>query len=64
MAKETKVTLNCPALGDREFEVSHAERLLSMPKNGGWKLPDNSKFVFENGSINRRNKRDNNQEDK
>ena len=30
----------------REFEFGHAERLLRMPKNGGWHLPENSKFEF------------------
>ena len=59
MSKQTIITLNCPALGDRQFEVSHAERLLAMPNNGGWKLPDNSPYVYENGSISRRNKKEN-----
>ncbi len=54
--KTTMITLNCPALGDRQFEVSHAERLLAMPINGGWHLPENSKYVYENGSIARRHK--------
>lgn len=31
----------------RDFEVSHAERLLNMPNNGGWQLPENSKFEFD-----------------
>ena len=56
-SKVTLITLNCPALGDREFEVSHAERLLSMPNTGGWQLPDGSDFVFENGTINRKVKK-------
>lgn len=54
--KITMITLSCPACGDRQFEVSHAERLLSMPKNGGWHLPENSNYVFTNGSISRRHK--------
>lgn len=62
MAKTTKVKLVCPSLGEREFEVSHAERLLAMPKNGGWQLPKDSSFVFENGSISRRNKKESNGE--
>ena len=57
--KVTMITLNCPALGDRQFEVSHAERLLAMPKNGGWQLPNESQYVYENGSISRRNKKGN-----
>lgn len=63
MAKTTKktvVTLNCPALGDRQFEVSHAERLLAMPNNGGWHLPENSQYEYKDGSITRRNKKKDN----
>lgn len=60
MAKITTIILNSPILGDREFEVSHAERLLSMANNGGWQLPNNSKYVFENGSITRRSKKESN----
>lgn len=54
------ITLNCQSLGDRRFEVSHAERLLAMPKNGGWHLPENSPYEFKNGSIARRNKKESN----
>lgn len=64
MAKKTIITLNCPALGDREFEVSHAERLLAMPNNGGWQLPVDSKYKYENGSITRRDKKESNREKK
>lgn len=38
----------------REFEISHAERLLRMPNNGGWHLPENSKFEFVNNGLQRR----------
>lgn len=56
--KRTTVTLQCCTLGvTQEFEISHAERLLRMPKNGGWKLPKKSEFEFENGTIIRRNKK-------
>ena len=54
-SKVTMITLNCSSLGDAQFEVSHAERLLAMPKNGGWHLPDDSPYKYENGSIIRRN---------
>lgn len=64
MAKTTKVILTCQSLGEREFEVSHAERLLAMPKNGGWHLPEDSQYVLENGSITRRHKKDSNREEK
>lgn len=57
MAKTTQITLECPALGCRDFEVSHAERLLAMPNNGGWKLLENSPYIFDNGSISRRNQK-------
>ena len=30
----------------REFEITHAERLLMMGNNGGWQLPENSNFEF------------------
>lgn len=58
--KTTKVLLECKALNaTREFDVSHAERLLRMQKNGGWQLPENSKFEFskENGLRYKRNKK-------
>ena len=54
------ITLSCPSLVDRQFEVSHAERLLAMPNNGGWHLPENSPYEFKNGSISRRNKKKDN----
>lgn len=44
-AKTTTVTLVANGV-TREFEISHAERILRMPKNGGWRLPENSKFEF------------------
>jgi hypothetical protein len=44
-AKTTTVTLVANGV-TREFEFSHAERLLRMPNNGGWHLPEESKFEF------------------
>lgn len=44
-AKTTAVTLVVGGV-TRMFEFSHAERLLRMRKNGGWHLPENSKFEF------------------
>lgn len=58
--KQTIVTLeNETSKTARDFEVSHAERLLKMPNNGGWQLPENSKFEFdkENGLRYKRNKK-------
>ncbi len=60
-AKQTKVMLSA---GDvtREFEFSHAERLLKMPKSG-WRLPETSKYEFVgNALIVRRYKKGNNEE--
>jgi len=31
----------------QEFSIEHATRILRMPKNGGWKLPKDSKFKFD-----------------
>lgn len=58
--KQTIVTLENETLKTtRDLEVSHAERLLKMPNNGGWQLPENSKFEFdkENGLRYKRNKK-------
>lgn len=52
-AKVTRVTLVAGSL-TREFELSHAERLLAMPNNGGWKLPEDSKYEFVDYGIRRR----------
>lgn len=38
----------------REFEFTHAERLLRMPNNGGWHLPEESKFEFVNDGLQRK----------
>ena len=58
--KTTKVLLECTTLNTtREFDVTHAERLLKMQNNGGWQLPENSKFEFdkENGIRYKGNKK-------
>lgn len=52
--KEPTVILVVPKHNmEREFSVSHAERLLDMgPElNGGWELPEDSKYYYdeENG---------------
>lgn len=48
MAKKTMVMLTNDALGvSKEYEVSHAERILRMPNNGGWHLPENSNYQFD-----------------
>ena len=52
-AKTTTVTLVANGV-TREFEFSHAERLLRMPNNGGWHLPEKSKFEFVDYGLRRR----------
>ena len=60
MAKFTEVELENTAANSRQtFEINHAERLLRMPNNGGWRLPENSDFKFDkdNGIGYKRNKK-------
>lgn len=58
-AKTTEVMLVCPKWGyEQTLSVEHAERLLAMENNGGWQLPENSPFVYSNGTIERRNKKE------
>ena len=59
-AKTTTVTLVANGV-TREFEISHAERLLRMPNNGGWHLPESSNFEFnvDYGLRRRQDKRNN-----
>ena len=47
---KTIVRLTCGYF-QRDFEVSHAERILRMKDNGGWKLPYDSQYKFENNGI-------------
>ena len=61
--KSPTVTLVVPKHNmTREFGVEHAERLLDMGefKNGGWQLPTNSNYVYdeENGLRLKTDKRD------
>lgn len=58
-AKTTTVTLVANGVA-REFEISHAERLLRMRNNGGWELNDKQFEFVENALRRRKNKeRDN-----
>ena len=52
-AKTTTVTLVANDVA-RDFELSHAERLLRLPNNGGWHLPEDSKFEFVDYALRRR----------
>lgn len=49
---QDKVTLQVGNM-KQEFDVDHAERVLRMPRNGGWVLPNDSEFTFDekNGLI-------------
>ena len=49
-AKRTTVVLECPPVNitAEEYEINHAERLLRMPNNGGWRLPEKTPFEFSN----------------
>ena len=48
MAKFTEVELENTAANSRQtFEINHAERLLRMPNNGGWQLPEDSPYYFD-----------------
>ena len=60
-AKITKVLLEVPQHGiKQDFEIDHAERILRMKNNGGWQLPENSKYVLtQHGLERRRNKKTN-----
>ena len=60
-AKITRVLLVVPEHGiQQDFTLEHAERLLLMPNNGGWKLPKDSKFeLTENGLKYRSNTKGN-----
>lgn len=62
-AKVQKVALINDTLNVTEqFEITHAERLLRMPNNGGWQLPEKTPFEFskENGIRYKTHKKGNN----
>lgn len=59
MGKTTFVRLVVPDKGmECKVEISHAERLLGLKKNGGWVLPSDSEFEWKDGTINRRSKKE------
>lgn len=58
MTKSTKVKLIHQGITEpQEFGLEHAQKILTMPNNGGWKLID-SNFTLEDGNIKRKPKRD------
>lgn len=48
--------LKCDAIGvdSQAFAFGHAERLLMLPRNGGWELNDKRYELTEHGLIKRR----------
>lgn len=52
-AKTTSVTLVANGVS-RDFNFEHAERLLRMPRNGGWKLPEDSNYEFVGNALHKR----------
>lgn len=60
MSKNTKVLLEVPQHGIRQdFNFEHAERILLARNNGGWVLPEDSKYILTgNGLERRRNKKE------
>lgn len=48
-AKTTTVTLVAGSV-TRDFELSHAERILRL-KGSAWSLPENSEFEFVNNAL-------------
>ena len=50
------VELENEKVGKRPFQAAHAENILNATNNTGpgqWVLPKGSKFVLENGKLNR-----------
>ncbi|AFM54788.1 hypothetical protein B620_gp10 [Croceibacter phage P2559S] len=57
-SKGVQLTNSNSRVSDITLEISHAERLLKMPQNGGWKLPENSPYkLTADGLIKKSNKR-------
>lgn len=51
MNKVTMIELYAPTLNStRRFEIGHATRILQYI-NGGWELPENSKFELVNNEL-------------
>lgn len=65
MVRTNRVVLQA---GDnkQEFEINHAERILRMPDNGGWKLPEDSNYQMDevNGLTTKRIKRETQESEK
>lgn len=50
--KKTMVDLIVDNKGveNRAFEIKHAAKILTMPNNGGWKLPPNSPYELNDNN--------------
>ncbi len=48
--KSKRVTLQA-GNAIQKFEISHAERILMMPRNGGWHLPTNSEYELTKNGL-------------
>lgn len=51
--KNKKVTVTHPneKIGDQHLDLGHAERLLMLSNNGGWKLPKNSPYKLDSNGL-------------
>lgn len=51
MKKDVKMVNDQDSVKDILIDTAHATRLLRRKRNGGWRLPENSPFIFdpENG---------------
>lgn len=59
MSAPTTVKLKTSGMKEpQEFGLEHAERILRMPNNGGWKLADSNFIREKNGDIKRKSKSD------
>lgn len=58
MERKTNMVILQAGEVKQEFEINHAERILRMPNNGGWHLPEESNYLMDklNGLIIKRDK--------
>lgn len=51
MARKAKTIRLEAATQSRDFDMAHAERLLRMANNGGWRIAESEPYEFKNGEI-------------
>jgi len=57
MSKPTNVKLKTKDMKEpQEFGFDHAQKILNIENNGGWKLADSNFILDENGNITRKPK--------